>query len=289
MEIPEPSAPDTPAIAAIREAWSRTLRHDDRGTGRKAFLPAQKDGIPATVDVYNAWEGLRRMDFNICWYYYDWGGFDPLCLESPGGEQFRLTRQDYFWGGLPQTRRAFRYLGVEFPPPVDYPESLRSFMGRSVREMPLREMYDSMPFPYFVKPAGTRAKVFTGCVVRSPADWDHFLDRDENETVWVSHVMEFVSEHRVYLSHGKIVDMKHYAGDPFVSPAADTVRAMVEAWREAPVFCSIDVGIDLTGATRLVECNDGFALGSYDLDSLVYANGLVDRWDQLMTAGAGGE
>lgn len=43
----------------------------------------------------------------------------------------------------------------------------------------------------------------------------------------------------------------------------------------------MDFGVTNTGATILVEVNDGYSLGNYGLDSLLYAKLLSARWTEL--------
>ena len=44
----------------------------------------------------------------------------------------------------------------------------------------------------------------------------------------------------------------------------------------------IDFGILKNGDTALIEWNDGFALGAYELDKEVYTDLILSRWKEIM-------
>jgi phage terminase large subunit len=75
-----------------------------------------------------------------------------------------------------------------------------------------------------------------------------------------------------------------YAGDIFLHPNAETVRAAIDAFQpEAPVAYGIDFGVTNDGRTLLVEVNDAFALGCYGLSAVEYAEMLEDRWLEVVS------
>ena len=114
----------------------------------------------------------------------------------------------------------------------------------------------------------------------STLDWG-FSDIGADCPVLISEVVDFESEWRTYVVEDKIVGIKNYKGDEFLVPSKEMVLKMISAYTSAPKSYSLDVGI-VKGKTLLVECNDGWALGNYGLDSALYANFLMKRWLQLM-------
>jgi hypothetical protein len=54
---------------------------------------------------------------------------------------------------------------------------------------------------------------------------------------------------------------------------------------EAPAGYGIDFGLLSSGETALIELNDGYSLGSYDLDSADYTDLLIARWEELVGSG----
>lgn len=57
---------------------------------------------------------------------------------------------------------------------------------------------------------------------------------------------------------------------------------MVAAWKGFPIACTLDVGVTAEKGTVLVEANDFWAISSYGLDSVVYAEMLRDRYFEIM-------
>ncbi len=60
-----------------------------------------------------------------------------------------------------------------------------------------------------------------------------------------------------------------------------TVCSAVKNYATAPAAYAMDFGVTDSGATILVEVNDGYSLGNYGLDSLLYAKLLSARWAEL--------
>ena len=48
-------------------------------------------------------------------------------------------------------------------------------------------------------------------------------------------------------------------------------------------FC-LDFGVTKCGETLLIEMNDGFSLGAYGLHPSLYADLIISRWEELVTA-----
>ena len=72
-------------------------------------------------------------------------------------------------------------------------------------------------FPFFIKGNG-QAKVFVPGVVTDKKMFDfYFVDVKDEEPILLSRVVNFVSEYRCYVLKGKIVGIKHYNGDIFIS------------------------------------------------------------------------
>ena len=79
--------------------------------------------------------------------------------------------------------------------------------------------------------------------------------------------------------------MDHYAGDPDEVVDLGTVQRALAAYREsgdAPSAYGIDFGVLKTGETALVEANDGYALGAYEIAAKPYTDLLVRRWHELL-------
>lgn len=199
-------------------------------------------------------------------------------------DRLPLETSDLVIGRLPSTRFALRRLIGDVPAPSDYPEELRPFMGRRVwtaTAASVRDALEQGEGPLFVKPRD-RLKRFTGQVVTYP--WEGPLPAmGARQVLWCSEVVEWRSEHRVFVARSEILDVRHYWGDGAVVPDPDVIRACLHALSAtAPAGFALDVGVLADHSTAVVEQNDGFALGRYGLDARRYVELLARRWAELV-------
>lgn len=194
------------------------------------------------------------------------------------------------FGGVATVRSYLARLGCE-PPDLDYPESLRPFMGRSVEVTSLGEIrrrYNESGPPVFVKPV--RQKTFHGQEVSRFRDLIPTSHLDATTPVYCVELVEFVSEWRVYCRDDQAVGIGHYRGDPLLFPDKDEIREALLSFKMEegrPQACALDFGIVRGGETLLVEANDMFALGSYGLDPQLYSELIEHRWTQLVSRRGG--
>lgn len=178
---------------------------------------------------------------------------------------------------------ALETIGAPRPPPIDYPEELKGFLGRNVYKTTLRNfLLDDRKEPLFIKPSNDH-KLFTGLVWNNTRDQRYTMAPTPNKTeIWVSEVVEFVSEYRVFILDNEVLDCRRYKGDWSKAPHRLTVLMAVEAMEKvAPVAYCLDFGVTKKGETLLVEANDGFAMGPYGLAPPQYACMVASRWRQL--------
>lgn len=195
-------------------------------------------------------------------------------------------------GDVNYLRAAMAAVGAREPENLSYHPALRHMLYRHVRLTHAGNVLGRM----FIKPA--RTKAFTGFVFDTLADparmnahdreqYDAFMECPPSEQVWVSDVVEFVSEWRYYVLAGKIIGAARYdqdgadgapAPDPAVAVAA--ARAMADAGVDT---FALDLGVLSTGETALVEANDAWAIGLYGraLDARLYLHLLWRRWQQI--------
>jgi hypothetical protein len=103
---------------------------------------------------------------------------------------------------------------------------------------------------------------------------------DENEQFYVSDLIDFESEWRVYVKKNVIQAVCFYKGDPTIFPDAKTIRRMISSW-DGPCCYALDVGI-ARNMTCLVEINDFYSIGNYGLYHMLYAEMLLLRWRELV-------
>jgi len=225
--------------------------------------------------VYIAKQPLIDMGYKIV--PYDGDDLEhTLVMRNPD------PNTDVCIGSVQGTVRFFEACGVEVPKYLGYPDQLKKYLGRKIETTTFGNLGDD--FPYFVKPADD-VKMFTGDVVSNPKHLEYLRDFDkcQPETpVMKSEVMEFLSEYRVFVSHGKIYDVKHYKGTWKEHISSNIVEMMVRDYTDCPSAYTLDVGLDSSGLTRLVEVNDMWAIGSYGMDGRDYALLCVRRMLEIM-------
>lgn len=200
--------------------------------------------------------------------------------------QLPLANDCFICGDMDAMHGAMKQLGIEPPVPNDFPESLAPFFHRRVWRSTFDQLETALDNgrEIFAKPAGRR-KLFTGRVFFSPEDMHGLSHISRQEPLWCSDVVEWRSEYRVYVIEGSIVSIDHYAGDvsiPLEEPTVCEALSTHAASGTAPAAYGIDFGVLSTGETALVEANDGYALGAYQIDSAAYARLLYTRWSQLL-------
>lgn len=235
-----------------------------------AYINHRED-YPESHLTYAAMKGFALLGVETRPFYM-WDELDDI----------GLTPETIVCGYVGDIRHALRVLDIPDPPSLDYPDSLWGHLGREVYRSDVATMLGSVE-TLFVKPL--IQKRFTG-FVKGPAFADKIrLSAVPLETeVWVSEPVNFVSEYRTFVMRNQPVGIKHYKGDPFITPDKYTVESMIMSWHDQPAACTIDVGVTDDGRTLLVECNDAFAFGNYGLGDIAYARMLECRWRQLVGA-----
>ncbi|HEU4391381.1 MAG TPA: ATP-grasp domain-containing protein [Blastocatellia bacterium] len=203
--------------------------------------------------------------------------------------QLPLSGETFIAGDMDAMHGAMRQLKIAIPAPNDYPRSLSAVMHRRAWTSTLgaveRRVLDGRGEPIFAKPADRR-KSFTGRVFASMDDFREIGSVSRRQEVWCSEVVTWSSEYRVYVIGTQIVSIDLYAGDSSVRLDSAAVDAAVAAFRasgEAPSAYAIDFGVLTTGQTALVEVNDGYALGAYQISASTYTDILLTRWNELLS------
>jgi hypothetical protein len=202
--------------------------------------------------------------------------------------QLPLTARSFVCGDMDCIHGALKQLNIPVPAPLYFPPSLKPYLHRNIRTDTIGGLRAKMEYdakPVFAKPAG-RAKLFTGRVFSGVTDLFHLDTVSRNEPVWCSDVVAWLSEYRVYVVGQEIVSVDFYAGDSGVKPDQSVIDEAVANYRrsgEAPAAYGIDFGVLSTGETALIEANDGYALGAYEISAEAYSELLFARWRQLIS------
>ena len=115
----------------------------------------------------------------------------------------------------------------------------------------------------FIKSACRVKADFTGVYKKS----DSSAPYEDEPLLLVSEVLpmrtEMCSEWRAFVHHGKILDIKNYAGSPWVLPDRRLVEDIAETVGGRLKACTVDVMVTDEGETALVEVHNFISCGLY--------------------------
>lgn len=203
--------------------------------------------------------------------------------------QIPLTKDHVVAGGVLFVKHALRAYGKELSEHTPYPPCLAHLLYRNVRQV--RSLRDAKELldkgeSFFIKPATWKS--FTGFVAQFSDDF-RFNGASNSIPVFISEVVEFVSEWRTYVANGQIVGfcsaLNEFRDDDRPKPDMTVIKNAVDALTAAgaPAGYVVDFGVLSTGETALVELNDGFSIGAYvGVTSKAYWEVIVARWQQLI-------
>jgi len=188
-------------------------------------------------------------------------------------------------GVVGTVRAALRRAGRPEAPNIDLPAALSPWFGRTVGKSTLGEVRARVESPGFepchVKPL-YHHKLFTGMVVRKFRDLVSTAAVADDIPVLVQGCVTFRSEWRVSVLRDQILHAGFYRGDPLVFPDPNAMRSALAAFTDRPIAFAMDWGVTDSGATILVEVNDGYSLGNYGLGGAGYTAMVEARWRELM-------
>jgi len=177
----------------------------------------------------------------------------------------------------------FKNIG-KYPTPIDFPVSVvkSGLLNREIVTMKLNDFVNDFKRtnnPMFVKPVQT--KLFDGALISKQEHLSYL--RLENCDVFVCDPIEILSEHRVYVHNKKAIYSCNYSGDFRISPDFSYADKLIDAYKEQPIAYTIDVAILKDGSMTVIEFNDFWAIGSYGLYCLNYAEMLLDRYCEIVS------
>lgn len=226
---------------------------------------------------------------NAAAFYFNNGckllGIETEKFEDKDFGAINLQKNEMIFAGVPVMIKTFEKFGGIIPSPLEIPEELNMFCGRTIKKGTLKELYDTTSYPIFVKPA-EKGKLFDGQIVSCKEELELFQYVDEQEgwntKVFSSNVIKIVSEFRCFIIQGEVYDCRKYKGEFSSVPDFDFIQKCVAAYNNAPVAYALDFGVTDKGETILIEANDGYSLGPYGFDSYNYSRMVILRWKQLM-------
>ena len=227
-----------------------------------------KNGIPYNVNAFNALEGFGELGY-------------PIQLFEPS-EIFKisLSETSIIVGGIATVQTALERLSINVPEPLDYPPELKAYTGRNIEIRTLSDLLTNNVTPYFAKPATLQASL-KGTVINNERDLINFRDLPPEALMYVSELVQFQCEYRVFVLNRRPFACKHYRGNSLIFPDSRVVLEAIEAYSSSPIAYALDVGVTDRGDTLLVEINDGYSLGSYGLLPIAYARFIEARWKEF--------
>lgn len=232
----------------------------------KVYIQCDKTGMPYNVNAYGAMRGFQQMGFETVLYY------------AP--EEIKDSqRKDVIVGGVGRVKSRLEQLEILIED-IDYPQELERFYGRKIWKTDVQEIiHHAELWPVFLKPL--EGKLFPGICVWSERDFIGRFCNGEKLQVYCSELLNFEEEWRCFVRYGEILDIRRYSGTIGRNYDIKAVQKAVEGYLTAPAGYAMDIAVTDHGETVIVEINDGYSLGSYGLDPLLYAKLLSARWAQL--------
>lgn len=171
--------------------------------------------------------------------------------------------------------------------PLNVPEVLFPFAGRDIMNIrtdeDLKQLYKFDDV--FAKSMSVIKHPDNGWKYNPNTEMSKLLNLDNYDNCigfQVSTYVEFLSEWRVFVFNGKILDCKNYLGDFFTYPNPNTITNMVREYKDAPVAYTLDVGVIPGGETVVIECHRFFSCGLYGFNDFYhYPFMLSQEWFEM--------
>jgi ATP-grasp domain, R2K clade family 2 len=203
--------------------------------------------------------------------------------------QLPLNHQSLVVGDLDCIRGALQQLNIQLPQLNEYPTSLKSLLHRRTWRSTLGNLESSllsgmMTQSVFVKPAD-RCKRFTGFVIHDEGDLYRVGNVSRREQIFCGEVVSWLSEYRIYVVKSKVRSVDFYSGNPEIKIDSNVIYQAInilDQAQESYAGYAVDFGVLSSGETALVEMNDGFAIGAYQINAQDYTDLILSRWEELL-------
>lgn len=242
----------------------------------KAYIQTQSNGDWLNENCYTSAQGFSRMGYDVIKF---------TTSDVANNIHLQIKSDDVVHGGILAIRNLIDKLGYAEPEIHNPHTHLLKYTHRTFEERKLKDIIEEYAngyeSPIFIKPL-TQHKLFTGFVVNSFSDLIKMASYDGNVDILTSSVSNFISEYRCFVDRQKLVGCKNYTGDFTVFPNFKTINDAITDYKGHPIAYSLDFGITDTGDTQLIEINDGFGLGSYGLNPIIYCKMIRDRWNEII-------
>lgn len=181
-------------------------------------------------------------------------------------------------GSVEFCQEVFKYSNLPYSKPINIPNCLMRF--RKCQNNSFEGYRD-----------GEKAFIKSTDVMKSELNDVYRIDnatkyifRDGNFQI-SKYIEDIESEYRLFVYEGKIVGMKHYLGDPFVTPDEYVVRNFVDIISKSDenrIAYTLDVAVirdnEVDDETIPIEMHDFFACGLYGFDDNEKYPWMLWRW-----------
>lgn len=233
----------------------------------RVFVYCDEKGHVDDHDNLSAQIGFHKMGFEIV-HFHDYSELSKF-----------HHKEEVIVSGIGYVKRRLIELGANMPD-VDYPESLKKYLGRKIWRSTINTVNSSPElWPVFVKPVSN--KRFIGRTICTAKDLIGCGNCYEDTDIYCSEPIDLVSEYRCFVRYGTISDVRIYKGDWRYSLDSDVVEKAVSDYSDAPKGYALDFGVTKDGRTLLIEVNATVCIGSYGLEPIDYAKLLSARWAEL--------
>lgn len=211
---------------------------------------------------------------------FDMNGPDSVKLvsydEVKSGKFDALIRTNLFVGSVEFMAEVFNRIGVtpEFSLLPDRPFYIMS--AGQVRDAILADKK-----PRFVK--SVKNKVLSGVLLE--LDWVSILNSVSDDTTLMVYepLPRIISEWRIYVHRGQMIDSRNYSGDFKISPDYTYAMNKITKLKDtAPIAYTLDVGVLENGSTTTIEFNDMVHIGNYGIENTQYLSALRDRYFEII-------
>jgi hypothetical protein len=180
---------------------------------------------------------------------------------------------------------------IQEPANISYPHGSEKYLNRTIKQTTKEQLKPGC----FVKPMLT--KLFTGFIYDTGKIHDGMSNHDKeqffilnslpnNTELWISDMIEFVSEWRYYVQEGKIIGKAKY-DDNEKTGTEPNINIVKQCILDLEIYHPyvIDFGVTVTGKTSFIEVNDAWGIGLYEdcLTGKRFINFLDARWRSLLT------
>lgn len=163
--------------------------------------------------------------------------------------------------------------------PINIPYKLSSFAGREFGNTTIIEDIGKVEDGLVISSNGKRHdKFFWKSADKMKAGYGIAKNLSEIpkniNNVFLSEIVDILSEWRVFVHRNKIIDVKNYSGDFWETPSKKVVEEMVKAYQfDCPVSYTLDVAVinkKSIAETCVIEVHPILSCGLYGFDDLKY-------------------